>query len=240
MSSPRSTPHPTFASLRAHSEPGPFLLMSYKTELSTLETLAARLPFSIDESNRVNEAFVAYMDRDRTEDKRLVDLWTYCYVRRYFLVKFIREARYRASELDLLVEKTYRKVEKARPRITHHDKYAQWVSVVCRNMYVNFVARRRAVTGLPAVDIAENTDEGKDLDVNAAALHTSLVNAIDALPPFLRSTAHMRFIENLSNEEIARIIGKRSGTVRAYIHKICKRFREDRELKAWADHIYRR
>ncbi len=172
--------------------------------------------------------------------QRLVDLSTYCCLRRYYLIKFIREARYRASELDLLVEKTYRKVENARPRITHHDKCAQWVSVICRSMYVNFVARRRAVTGLPAVDIAEPSDEGRDLDINTAALHVCLVNTIEALPPFLRSTARMRFVENLSHEEIARIIGKRAGTVRAYVHKICKRFRQDRELSAWADQIYRR
>lgn len=214
--------------------------MSYKTDLSSLETLAARLPFSMDASHRVNEAFVAYMHHERIEDKRLVDLWTYCYVRRYFLVKFIREARYRASELDQLVEKTYRKVERARPSITHHDRYAQWVSVVCRNMYVNFVARRKPITGLPAADIPVPVDDERDVDVNAAALHTSLIQAIENLPTFLRATAHMRFVENLSNEEIARMIGKRSGTVRAYVHKICKRFREDRELRAWADRIYRR
>ncbi|MGB1374456.1 MAG: RNA polymerase sigma factor [Rhodothermales bacterium] len=214
--------------------------MSYKTDLSTLETLAARLPFSIDESHRVNEAFVAYMCHDRIEDKRLVDLWTYCYVRRYFLIKFIREARYQASELDQIVEKAYRKVEHARPGIIHHDRYAQWVSVVCRNMYVNFVARRRALVTLPPEEIPELAPEERDADVNAAALHTSLIHAIESLPPFLRSTARMRFVENLSNEEIARIIGKRSGTVRAYVHKICKRFREDRQLCAWADRVYRR
>lgn len=192
------------------------------------------------ESHRVNEAFVAYMDRERLEDKQLVDLWTYCYVRRYFLIKFIRAARFRPSELDQIVEKTYRKVEQARPGITHHDRYAQWVSVICRNTFVNFVARRKSVTGLNHLDVAQPDNSPGDLDVNGAALHASLVRAIEALPPFLRSTAHMRFIENLSNEEIGRIIGKRAATVRAYVHKICKRFRDDSELKAWADQVYKK
>jgi len=215
--------------------------MSYKTELTTLETVAARLPFDIDESHRVNEAFAAYMHADRIEDKRLIDLWTYCYVRRYFLIKFIKEARFRASELEHLVERTYRKIEQSRGAIKHHDRYAQWVSVVCRNTFVNFVARRKKVIGLePKHDIAELPGEAGDTDVNAAAVHTSLLLAITHLPPFLQATARMRFVENLSNEEIARIIGKRSATVRAYVHKICSRFRKNEDLQAWADRLYKK
>ena len=216
--------------------------MSYQTELTTLESLADRLPFAIDESHRVNETFAAYMEAERLEDKRLVDLWTYCYVRRYFLIKFIRQARFRASELDHLVEHTYRKVEKSRHDIKHHDRYAQWVSVVCRNTFVNFVARRKTVVGLETRhDIALSPDDDpNDPDVNAAAIHNALQVAISELPPFLQATARMRFVENLSNEEIGRIIGKRSATVRAYVHKICKRFRRNRELKAWAERLYKK
>ena len=214
--------------------------MSYQSELTSLESLASRLPFAIDESDCVNEAFAAWMISGERADKRTIDLWTYCYVRRYFLIKFIREARFRASELDQVVERTYRKVERARGDIERHDRYAQWVSVVCRNTFVNFVSRRRTVQGLgPTHDRAVEPEEVADMDVNAAAIHASLLKAIEALPSFLQATARMRFVENLSNEEIGRIIGKRAPTVRAYIHKICKRFRADPELCAWADRLIR-
>ena len=61
--------------------------MSYRTELTSLETLASTLPFDLDQSDRVNEAFVAYMEDRLSQPKTLIDLWTYCYVRRYFLIK---------------------------------------------------------------------------------------------------------------------------------------------------------
>ncbi len=214
--------------------------MSYKIELTSLESLAAKLPFSMDEAHRVNETFAAYMLSNQADDKRLIDLWTYCFVRRYFLIKFIRDPRFRASELDHLVEATYRKVERARTSITHHHRYAQWVSVVCRNTFVNFIARRKSVTGLQRHhDVALPPAIEDDMEVNAAAIHASLLHAIAQLPPFLQATARMRFVENLSNEEIGRIIGKRAATVRAYVHKICKRFRRDPGLRAWADHLLR-
>ncbi len=209
--------------------------MSYRTELSSLEALASSLPFHLDESERVNEAFSAYMSGRRKRQKVVVDLWTYCYVRRYFLIKFIREAAFQASELDDVVEQTYKKVESSRGDIEHHERYAQWVSVVCRNTYINFVSRRHVVTPLEARhDRPVETIEILDLDVNAAALHLSLARAIERLPSFLQATARMKYIENLSYEEISRIIGKRVPTIRSYIHKICSRLRRDVSLQAWA------
>ena len=86
------------------------MLMSYKTELSSLEVLASSLPFRLDEADRVNEAFALYMTQGLQPHKVLIDLWTYCFVRRYYLVKFLKESAFRSSELDLLVEKTYQKV----------------------------------------------------------------------------------------------------------------------------------
>ncbi|MDA0873789.1 MAG: sigma-70 family RNA polymerase sigma factor, partial [Bacteroidetes bacterium] len=202
--------------------------------------LACRLPFAIDESDCVNEAFASYMATRDLGQKRIVDLWTYCYVRRYFLIKFLRETRFQASELDQVVEKTYRKVERAHTAIERHDRYAQWVSVVCRNTFVNFVSRRQPLTGLETCDFpAEELDRARDLDVNAGMIHAALLRSIAALPLFLQATARMRFVENLSNEEIGRIVGKRTPTIRAYIHKINKRFRSDPELCAWAEYLLR-
>lgn len=226
--SPFSPPRPSFP-----------VLMSYKTELTSLEVLASSLPFRLDESERVNDAFSSYMSSGLKQQKVLIDLWTYCFVRRYFLMKFLKETAFRSAELDQIVEKTYQKVEKSRGDIESHHRYAQWVSVVCRNTYINFVTRRQAIMGLDqlASDPAVYS-VGTELEDNAAGVHLALVRAVEALPEFLRSTARMKFIEALSYEEISRIIGKRVPTVRSYIHKICARFRKDQALRAWASHIF--
>jgi len=209
--------------------------MTYRTDLRTLDDLASDLPFHIDESDRVNEVFIRYASSRTRHDRRLLDLWTYCYVRRYFLVKFIREAAFRTSELEQVVERTYRKVERNRMSIDRTDRYAQWVSVVCRNTYYNFVTRRNPTLPLEMVDEPVVPPDEPDLDIETGALHVALSRAIDALPPFLQPTVRMRFVENLSYEEISRITGKRVPTVRSYIHKACRRFRSNPELKHWAD-----
>lgn len=209
--------------------------MSYRTELRSLDTLASHLPFALDETERVNETYCRYVAKPGPSDARLVDLWTYCYIRRYFLIKFLRETAFRSSELEQVVERTYRKVESRRHQLERLDKYAQWVSVICRNTFVNFVSRRRTLAQLDAVPHPSVEMPDIELDVDAGAVFLALTAAIGDLPGFLQPTARMRYVENLSYEEIARITGKRVPTIRSYIHKICARFRKDSGLAAWAD-----
>jgi RNA polymerase sigma factor (sigma-70 family) len=208
--------------------------MSLRTDLKSLDELASRLPFHLDDTNRVNEAYCAYKN-DHAGDGYVVDLWTYCYIRRYYLIKFISEAAFRAVELDQVVERTYRKVERSRYQLEQDDRYAQWVSVICRNTYVNFVTRRRIVTTLEEeADIAPPPRVSGSPE-DAGALYLALSRAIERLPAFLHSVARMRFVEDLSYEEISRLTGKSVPVIRAYVHKICRRFREDPGLKAFKD-----
>jgi RNA polymerase sigma factor (sigma-70 family) len=211
--------------------------MSYRTELRTLDSLASRLPFHLDESGLVNDAYCRYVASGRRKDRLLVDIWTYCYIRRYFLIKFLKNGGFRSAELDQVVERTYRKVDRFRSQLDREDRYAQWVSVICRNTYMNFVTRRRYVVDIESVADPTERMQDPDADVDAAAVHLSLLNAIADLPDFLQTAARLRFVENLTYEEISRLIGKRVPTVRAYIHKICKRFRRNRELIHWADRV---
>ena len=110
-----------------------------------------------------------------------------------------------------------------------------WVSVICRNTYVNFVTRRKFVTTLDEAtdDLHNSPDIG--LAEDAGALYLALSKAIERLPAFLQSVARMRFVEDLSYEEISRMTGKSPPTIRAYVHKVCKRFREDPGLGAFRD-----
>jgi len=137
-------------------------------------------------------------------------------------------------------------VERGRKRLKQHNRYAQWVSVVCKNNFINFVTRRSHVITLDATAMISDSDgdlfelmpesEWVDPSVDAGMLYVALARAIEDLPQFLHHVARMRFVEQLSYEEIGRLTGHSLATVRAYIHKVCTRFRRDpglREFKSW-------
>ena len=59
--------------------------MSETSPLSrSWEPVARHLPFSLDDVSAVNRTFVRWLDKRRRRDGRLIQLWTYCYVHRYF------------------------------------------------------------------------------------------------------------------------------------------------------------
>jgi len=204
-------------------------------DLDHLNGLIDTLPFRLHDAEAVNDYFCRHVRRPRRRTEETIAVWTYCYIRRYYTVKFLKESGFRSSELEQIVEKAYRKVDENKAKIERPDHYAQWVSVVCRNTYINFVKRRTYVLELDD-EVAQATGSPEyDAVEDPAVLYMTIVRAIDRLPVFLRSCARMRFIEDLSYDEISRMTGISIPTVRAYVHKICLRFREDRALKSAAE-----
>lgn len=217
--------------------------MSYRLDLNTLDALAEQLPFHLDSSAEVNEAYARHRRTATSESKKTIDLWTYCFVRRYYLIKFIKEQSFQSGELESVVEQTYGKVERGRLSLKRKDRYAQWVSVVCKNNYINFVTRRSEVTALEEVAMQYDVEVSdaeiarepvlSDSQVDAGILYVALAQAIEKLPSFLRNVTRMRFVEQLSYEEISRLTGLSVATVRAYIHRACRRFQKDSGLQAF-------
>jgi RNA polymerase sigma factor (sigma-70 family) len=200
------------------------------TLLSSLDQVARHLPFDLDETSRANAAFQRWHDGE-ADAARTVDLWTYCFVRRYFLFKFMQFNSLSESDFEQLVDDVYRKVEKHRSTIVHANRYASWVSVVCKNTFLNYLRTRRTFVPLEAMqepEVEAKPGTGDDLSIALRALHAS----IRRLPTFLQETARLRFVERRSYEEISARVGKPKATIRAYVNKARDRFRSDSRLLA--------
>lgn len=210
---------------------------------SSLARVAAQLPFGIHDTDQVNAAFEQWSTHNDLDQKRVVDLWTYCFVRRYVLLKFTVERTAPSADLEMLVERIYRKIERNRHTVQDARSYAGWVSVVSRNTYLNYLRapiRTRVVdTSQFPLTVAEPADPDYDTGVLLDALHA----AIDRLPPYLREVARLRFIEDLSYTEIQSRINQPLPVIRSYVSKTLHRFRNDhaleRLLRADVDEIVR-
>lgn len=201
------------------------------TPTSRLRSVLDQIPFDLDDTAAVNEAFQQWKDEDALDAKRNVDLWTYCYVWRYFLVKSARGAVDDASDVDDLIARAYKKVEEGRTDIRRAGRYASWVSVICKNTFLNYTRRDRVSRSIDA-------DEGPDLVADASGpfddlgyVRRAFEEAIQRLPEYLRETARLYFLEDKSFKEVGEVIGKSVATVRTYKYKVVKRLREDEHLE---------
>lgn len=192
-----------------------------------------RLPFRLDALDEVGALFERWLARPEEGDEYLLTLWTYCYVRRYFLVRFAREPSFTGGELEEVVEVTYRRIEENKRQIRSPVRYARWVVVVCRNTYFSFVTRRPQRLSIDV--IAEPAAEVDDLEAwhEGAGLRTALEAAVDRMPSFLRPYATLKFLEGLEYEVLAVRMGRDVATVRTYVHRALARLRKDRRFMRW-------
>ncbi len=205
---------------------------------STISEVANLLPFPLDDTKQVNDTFTRWRQGKADADKRLVDIWTYCYVYRYFLVKFTASEAHKYLAFDWLVATAFADVLRNLRRVRQPECYAGWVSTICRNTFVNHLrAQRNTVSldqGLTAPIIeAPAVSSARD----AFVLHHSICKAIEALPDFLRDVARMRLLENRSYGAIQEATGKPLPTLRTYVNRALDYLRKNTTLQALLQEI---
>lgn len=201
---------------------------------SRLRTVIDRLPFSVDDTDAANDAFRRWTQQQDAAAERLVDMWTYCYVCRYFLAKSTGGAFDSAAAPDELITRTYKKVQDNRESVRNPDRYANWVSVVCKNTFLNHTRSDRT---------ADSIDEERGPTLRAEEtrlpevgfVREALAEAIERLPDYLQKPARLYFLEDREFEEISDEIDKAVPTVRTYKHKAVKQLREDERLQEYVD-----
>ncbi len=201
---------------------------------SRLRTVIDRLPFAVDDTDAANDAFRRCTEEQDPKAQRHVDMWTYCYVCRYFLAKSAGDSFESASAPDELITRTYEKIQKNRDGVREAGRYTNWVSVVCKNTFLNYTRRDRTSDSI-------DKEKGPTLQADISRIpkkgfvREAFSEAIERLPDYLQEPARLYFLEDREFEEISEEIGKAIPTVRTYKHKAVKKLREDERLREYVD-----
>jgi len=132
---------------------------------------------------------------------------------RYFLRKLLGD--HHAAE-DALQE-TWLDVVRSIPRLADAGAFAAWVYRIARDRA--FRRLRRSSRDVAPLDgdgpVYESHDDGLLLSAERArAVHS----ALDRLSPEHREALVLRFLEGMSYEDMARVVGRPTGTVRSRLH----------------------
>lgn len=167
------------------------------------------------------------------EAERHVDLWTYCYICRYFLAKSTRGEFNAPSDADELITRAYLKVQENRSGVRDPHCYASWVSVICKNTFLNYTRRDRFPASIDEPDGPElRANDGRPV-ANVGFVREAFAKAIERLPTYLQEPAHLYFLEDRGFDEISEAIDKPIATIRTYKHKATKHLRNDDTLREY-------
>jgi len=124
--------------------------------------------------------------------------------------------------------------------LAHMDEYrdrgapfAAWLYRIAHNLVANFhrdKSRRREVRLDDAVTLVEKSD-GPDRLAEKNEERNFLLNAIRQLPGERQELLILKFVEELSNAEIGRILGRSEGAVESLYHRTLIVLRDELEGK---------
>ena len=209
--------------------------MSSRSILVSIDAVSNSLPFGVDEYEKVNKTYERWVRHREVEDGRNVDVWTYCFVQRYFALQFLRSSRWMRSDADRLIDVTLQRLRIARYQLRNPDRYTSWVVSTCRNTFLTYVRTRR-IDGLDDPDtlVAEPSRADR---YDIAVMYEALSIGIERLPEFLQDAARLRLIEAKPYREIARLTGRPIPTLRSYANRALIALRKDPVVRRVFDEI---
>lgn len=97
------------------------------------------------------------------------------------------------------------------------DSFRAWLFTIARNVSIDLHRRGGHAPGLTEIDVFDPADGPESLVV-ARDTGDRLRDLLRALPESQRDVIELR-LTGLTNDEIGRVIGKRSGAVRMLVHR---------------------
>lgn len=113
------------------------------------------------------------------------------------------------------------------PRLSHPGAFRVWLYRIARNLSTDVVRRRRPRADPVELDDVPDTraDEPDFTAEDAARVHAALAR----IPPGHREVLVLRFMENMSYEQIAEVVGCDLGTVKSRLHYAKRAVRRELE-----------
>jgi RNA polymerase sigma-70 factor, ECF subfamily len=132
------------------------------------------------------------------------------------LLQFTRSMLQTAPHLvDDLNQEIWLSIYRGLPRLLDAGKFRAWAFRIARDRVYQEFRRRK----LPVEPLLETEDvEFPETGAEPAIDRESLQRALDILSPGHREVLVLRFLEDMTYEEIARITGSSPGTVRSRLH----------------------
>ena len=94
-----------------------------------------------------------------------------------------------------------------------------WAYRATVNLAINHLRRKKIISWVPLLEAEEKPEVPKEglSDMETSRLKQAIAEAVKKLPPKQRAIFILRHYDELSNEEIAQIVGKSVGSIKAKI-----------------------
>ena len=130
------------------------------------------------------------------------------------------------DEADDLTQEVFIKVHSALKDFREEANLFTWLYRIATNYSINHLKKvkvRNTVSVEMVVEPIESTDKRADEEIDEETRRQYLMEAIETLPAQQRAVFNMRYYDQLQYDEIAEMLGKSTGGIKAnYFHAVKK------------------
>jgi RNA polymerase sigma-70 factor (ECF subfamily) len=177
-----------------------------------VKCIAGLRPEMIDGEDRLYERMLVLRCQAGDEDAFAEIVERYRPRLHYYLGKMLREAHWAED----VFQDVWLDVFRAIPRLADAGAFRAWLYRIARDRAFRELRKRRP-TPMPLEEI-ELIDSGSEEATFGAEDVERIHAALDQLAPGHREALVLQFVENMTYEEIAQVLGCQLGTVRSRIH----------------------
>ncbi|GEM_PF-5593011 len=205
-----------------------------------MSKLDFELPFAISDFKAVGALAERYLEEKDPEAERLLHVWCYLFLRRYYAYKFYKEELQLPQEVEDLISQAYLHVWNSVHQVKEPQKFGGWVLKIASSGLSTYFRKkkRQPVSAGVSFDAEMASSEGEVAPdpsplilVDLLIYREILLRAVRRLPDYLRKVVYMKYFDQLSNKEIAQRIGRTPAVIRSYLQRAHKRLRNDPEVK---------
>jgi RNA polymerase sigma-70 factor (ECF subfamily) len=129
---------------------------------------------------------------------------------------YLRRMLYGVCDADDVLQEVWLDVFRSIAKLVDAAAFRAWLYQVARARALKQFRKRRL--NFQPLEEAEAADAARNTETLTAEAAKIIHEAIDKLPAAQREVVVLRYIENMSYEEIARIVDCQVGTVRSRLH----------------------
>lgn len=203
--------------------------------LSKIQPILDRLPFHYENADAVNAVFQRWRAHSNEADKQLVETWAYAYIYMFFIQKRTSNQLESVSAVSEGIQDALLSVLEKKNTVRNPDRFAHWVSVVCRNAFLNLVRDTPEHTSIDATPMQLKEDTSDRPSIDSELIADVVHDAIDQLPNYLQVPARLYFLEGRSFQSISEEVDKSVATVRVYKQRAMQRLQQNEILSELND-----
>jgi len=174
-----------------------------------------------------NESDAALIARAK-EDPEAFGILYQRYVSQIYRYLYYRTGNHEDAE-DLTARTFYRALRRFPHYVDRGAPFTAWLYRIAHNVVVNWMRDRQRRPTVPLESVTVSSEEERDPHAVAEAREETekLLRAVRRLAPDRQQLLILKFVEGMSNAEIAEVMGRTEGAIKALYHRTLVSLREE-------------